>query len=316
MEQPLEPEKPIINKAVPTAISKDDKFKSSPRKPFKRTRPYNKNIKESKFEKKQELSLTHVTPLQLTFELATNFFGILDVTKIFYNLLQSRDSKLTNSFTLLEFTYITLMAVYNRCTMLTNTYKTSVLFDQSHLKTLMEDVLLPDSIAQFVETFGKVSLSNSIAVIPYFRGIGMPEHPGYLNPILLLNRINREREHQELEPYRTHNNWLCPEIITKYMSAVSRALKNAIQLRAVDNKNHDGRNEFLAGYSHTELGIQCHAYDKISISECQLGAAFKLRQNGLTQEIGIPLPELFCAPEIMPESLLIAHFMHGLRTTK
>lgn len=185
------------------------------------------------------------------------------------------------------------------------------------MKIAVDELLLPDSIAQYVETFGEVKLSNGTTVIPLFKGILDQPDYGFLNPTIILERINRRREEDGIPPYPIVYGWFCPRIITQYSIAVARALKNAIALRSVDNKILDGRNELLAGFIHGDhMQLECIAYDKISVTECQLGAAMRIRFPELVQEMGVPFVPVYGAPSINPESVLIAHFMRNLRMVK
>lgn len=289
-------------------------FNRSAKAPSKQEPPAKRQM--ATFSKKPETKISSTYLLQPYFEIATQFNGVQYIANTFYDILSCRDSKMTNLFTADEFYYIILMSVYYRCASVANAAKATIIFGFSDLKSMMEHVLLPDAIATYVETFGNVDLSNGITVLPYFRDIGeMTNLALFARPQVVLDRINLSREEADNLPYPIHGNWrLCPTIIVQYMKAVTRALKNAIELREVKYTELSGRPELLAIYSvEDNRQLQCKALDKLDQSQCQLGAAFRFRTSEMLAIVGEPLIPLYGAPNIDSDVVLTTHFSNSLR---
>lgn len=289
-------------------------------------RPHFKNKKHqgppakrqtASFTKTPENKLSSVYPLQTQFELATSYTGVRHVTQCFYDILTSRDGKMTSFFTANEFYYIVLLSIYYRCATITNMAKTSIIFGLSDLKNVVENIMLPDAIATYVETFGSVKLSSDASIIPYFRGFEeMKILPGFVDPKTVIRDINEQRTACDETTFTVHGIWsLAPQIIVNYTMAVSRALKNAIDLRRVNFTEPEGRPEFLSCYEVDEHSkIRCYAIDKIDQLSCQLGATFRLR-NTSEQDFGVKMEPMFGAPTVEAAVFLAGHFLRSLRNT-
>jgi hypothetical protein len=269
------------------------------------------------FSKTPENKLSSVYPLQHQFELATTFTGVRYVSQCFYDILSSRDGKMTQLFSANEFYYIVLLSVYYRCATITNMAKTSIIFGLSDLKNVIMDILLPDAVATYVETFGSIKLSSDAVVIPYFRGINeMQTLAGFVDPVTVIRTINQRRGESDEQPYHVHGDWnLAPQIIVNYTKAISRALKNAIDLRRVNFAEPEGRPEFLSCYEVDDHSkIRCYSLDKVDQTVCQLGATYRLR-NTAVQDFGVVMEPMFGAPTIEADVFMTNHFLKSLRTT-
>jgi len=273
---------------------------------------------KSEFIKQPETTLQTTYLLLSYFELATSFYGVRHVATSFYNVLRARDRKLTDLFSVDEFYYVILLSVYYRCATIANKAKGTLIFGMSDLKTATENLLLPDVIAKYIETYGMVKKSDGVTVYPYFRDIDNFDNAGFVNPGFVLDRINEQREAMNLQPYNRRGEWsISSELIVKYMTAVSRALKNAIELRTVTYSETEGRMEFLAVYETSDNGyLRCKALDKIDLAACQLGSAYRFHHPDFIRDFGVPFVPVYGAPDIDPDIELSAHFNASLRLLK
>lgn len=291
----------------------------------RKRKPFRKNIKDAppakrmlaQFNKVPEPKISSTYILRPYFELSTSFIGVQYIANSFYNILHARDFKMTRFFTQLEFYYILLLSVYYRCALVSNNAKTSLNFELSNMKTMIKDVLLPDALATYVESFGQVKTSSDAIFIPLFRNFeDMLQLAGFINPSSLLNRVNIAREEDGLPHYASHTVWsLAPQIVVNYTQATTRALKNAIELRRVNFEEMEGRPEFLSVYEVSDGStLSCYALDKIDHNQCQLGAAFRYRTKEQISAGGFQISPMFGAEDIEPDVRLSSHFRDSIRS--
>lgn len=285
------------------------KFKKGPKPPPTTTSTTtNGKRTEATFEKKSDSPVLSVYNLLPVFELQTAFLGILEISRAFYDILLAKDAKMTNLFSCDELTYTLSLCVYYRCATVANRSNTKIIFGLSYLKSMVEGLLLPDVLAQFVETFGQVKLSNGCIIAPLFDGYHhMRRQNGFVDPLTILRRM-------ELEP--THEEWaLHSRPVLRYAQACSRALKNAMELRNVNYAMLEGRPELLACYSFSDDGTyNVSAIDKIDQKQAQLGAAYRIRiSNYLELDVGLAIQPSLGAPNINPAMFLTQHILNALR---
>lgn len=263
---------------------------------------------EAKFEKKSDSPVLSVFTLLSVFELHTAFMGVIEIARAFYNILHSRDSKMTNLFSIDDLTYTLLLSTYYRCAYVTNHSATKIIFGLSQLKSVVEGILLPDVLATFVETFGQVKLSDGSTIAPFFDSYDrMKRQPGFVDPKTILDRMGL----QPIEPEWSLN----AEPVLRYMQASTRALKNAMELRPVKYTELEGRPELLGNYRISEDGTyKVTALDKIDQKQAQLGAVCRFRTEHFNQfRVGIALQPRFGAPDIMPNMFLTNYIVTALR---
>lgn len=320
MEQPSTATPSMQTPEQPTpGLLKSDKpkYPRGQKRPFLKNKHNNSsysNVNSSgkrghtSFEKKSDSIILSVFTLLPVFELYTSFYGVLDVSRAFYAILQSRDRKMTALLTEDDLTYTLLMCVYYRCALVANSSKTKIIFGLSCLKTLTEHVLLPDVLAQFVEAFGTQKLSNSATIVPYFSNYReMRRQPGFVDPEVILRRLG-------LEP--SEGDWSIHTLpVLTWEQASSRALKNAMELRPVRYSELEGRPELLGCYEVDDTGTyRVSALDKIDVHQAQLGAACRFRPKDYSGlNIGLALPPLFGAPDINQDLTLTGHVLKALR---
>jgi len=287
---------------------------------FKNNNKHNREGPPSKrqmatFSKTPETKLSSTYPLQLQFELATQFTGVRYVTNCFYDLLSVRDSKTTSYFSALEFHYIVLLSIYYRCATVSNAAKTTIILGLHDLSIALKGLLLPDAIATYVETFGRFKLSSGATVVPYFRGIHDMQHlPGFVDPVTGLRTINQIREERELQPYGAQGDWsISVQLITNYSKSLARMSKGIVDFRSVNYDELEGRSEFVTCYeADGNTRIRCYAYDNIDQASCQLGAASRLRRSG-QPDVGVIMEPLFGAPDAEADVILTNHFLRSFR---
>jgi hypothetical protein len=297
----------------PPTIRKRPFFKNNNNKQNREGPPSKRQM--ATFSKTPETKLSSTYPLQLQFELATQFTGVRHVTNCFYDLLSVRDSKTTSYFSALEFHYIVLLSVYYRCATVANTAKTTIILGLHDLSIALKGLLLPDAVATYVETFGRFKLSSGASVVPYFRGIHDMQHlPGFVDPVTGFRTINQIREEKELPPYGAQGDWnISIQIITNYSKALARMSKGIVDFRSVNFDELEGRAEFVSCYEvDGNTRIRCYSYDNVDQAACQLGAAFRFRHCG-QPDVGVNMEPMFGAPDIEYDVTLTNHFLKSFR---
>lgn len=264
---------------------------------------------KAEFNQQKDVTIVSTFLLLPVYELFTETLGINRVCRNFYNIMHARDHKLTSQVSIEAFTYTVLLSVLNRMVRIANTSKTAIILHTSDLNTITKDILLPDAIATFVETFGIVTLSNGTKVVPFFRDYPrMQLLPGFLDPLMLLHDM-------ELEPEFT--NWgLHTRPVLDWQVASTRALKNMMELRTVRYDEIEGRPEFLACYHYDVNGrLSPTSIDKMDIHQCQLGAAYGIRRRSYQDlKFGLSTDPVYGAPDCERDLVLTTHFRNTLRS--
>lgn len=317
-DKPIQPSVPLVppeEKEEPAPRSAKRKFPLKKQKPGN-NKPYTDKRKKPSFNEGKISKNPTCFKLSNYFELATMFTAVEAVTHVFYNMMIARDNKISNLICHDEFLYVTILSIYYRCAVVSNYAKATIIFGLSDLKTVMENILLPDVIATYVETFGVVKLSSGIEVVPYFRDIAeMSNLAGYLDIRSILRAINVTRREHNLPDYQARGEWsVSPELIVNYTSSMTRMLKNSMQLRKVNFSEMEGRPEFLTVFSVLPDGqLDCKSIDLIDLNQCQLGSAYRFRTVDLIEAHGTQFPLIYGAPAIEPKVMLANVFAEALR---
>lgn len=265
--------------------SKDDAISALPPAPSaaaKRKRPFKrpsstpakntgKRVKANFDKSEVAKHVTFTSVIRTAYELDTSFRGIFDLCSIFYNILQNRDSKIANLMTAYHLQYVTLLSIIYRCCLVAQTSTTTIIRNLSYLKETVDKLLLPDVICQYVETVGYYKLSTGITVIPFIRRYGiMKEQLDFVDPVAILAMMNLP------DP---GTDWsINDDVILQYKSAISRVLKNAVQLRLVNNVELEAKPEFIACYETLpDRRVVPSAFEQMNATQCTYGAVMKFR---------------------------------------
>lgn len=248
------------------------------------------------------------TTIRTAFELDTSFRGVLDLCSIFYNILLNRDSKIANLMTAQHLQYVTLLSIIYRCCLVASSSTTTIIRNLSYLKETVDKLLLPDVICQFVETFGYYKMSTGITVIPYIRRYNiMKEHLDFIDPCALLAQMNLP------DP---QTDWsIDDDVVIQYKNAISRFLKNAVQLRLVNNVELEAKPEFTACYDILRDGrVLPSAFEQMNATQCTYGAVMKYRDVRTQNEwLGIKPPVVHETKAVDSNTFITDLVLHHLK---
>lgn len=257
---------------LPPAPSAANKRKRPYKRPFPSNAKTDGKRAKASFDKSEVAKhVTFTSVIRTAYELDTSFRGVIDLCSIFYNILQNRDSKIANLMTAYHLQYVTLLSIIYRCCLVAQTSTTTIIRNLSYLKETVDKLLLPDVICQYVETVGYYKMSTGITVIPYIRRYNvMKEQLDFVDPVAILAMMNLP------DP---ETDWsINDDVILQYKSAISRVLKNAVQLRLVNNVELEAKPEFIACYEVLpDRRIVPSAFEQMNATQCTYGAVMKFR---------------------------------------
>lgn len=263
---------------------------SSPPSSNKRKRPFKrdavkpqanqtgKRVKASFAKSEVAKHVAYTTVIYTAYDLETSFRGLLDLCSIFYTILTNRDQKIANLITAQHFQYVTLLAIIYRCQLIASNSTTTLVRGLSYLKESVEKILLPELLCQYVETVGYCKMSTGITVIPYIRNYTtMKRSLDFIDPVAILAQMDKP------DP---GTDWgVDDETILEYKRAISRVVKNAIQLRMVNNLELEAKPEFLGCYELLpDLRVLPFAFEQMNASQCTYGAVMKFRDVGTQRD--------------------------------
>lgn len=283
----------------------------------KRKRPYQRDARKlakgkrtkASFDKSEVAKHVAFTPVIYTaYDLETSFRGLLDLCLIFYNILINRDQKIANLISQQHFQYVTLLSIIYRSCKTASSSTTTIIRGLSYLKESVENLLLPDLLCQYIETVGYVKLSSGITVIPYIRTYATMKHSlDFIDPVAILAQMGRP------DP---GTDWgIDDEVILQYKRAISRVLKNAVQLRLVNYVDLEAKPEFLAVYEALPDGrVLPLAFEQMNAQQCTYGAVMKFRDvDTLREWNGIHPPVVHESKAVVSNTFLTDLILHHLK---
>lgn len=255
----------------------------------RRKRPFLRDAKRSHITKgkrakasfdKSEVAkhVAFTTVIFTAYDLETSFRGLLDLCSIFFSILTNRDQKIATLITAQHFQYVTLLSIIYRCLLTASHSTTTIIRGLSYLKETVENLLLPDLLCQYVETVGFYKLSTGITVIPFIRPYRVMKHVlDFIDPAAILTQMGLP----EIDTDWSIND----DVVLEYKRAMSRVLKNAIQLRKVNNSELEAKPEFLGCYEILpDQRVLPLAFEQMNASQCTYGAVMKFRDVSTQRE--------------------------------
>lgn len=276
--------------------------------PSKRTLNEGKRSKASFDKKEVGKHVASTTLIYTSYDIETSFHGIRTLCETLYAILVNRDQKLSNLLTANHLIYVTLLSSIYRCLSVSSKSTTTVIRNLSYLKEAVHDLLLPDILCQYVETIGYIKLSTGATVIPFIRSyLSMKNCLDFVDPCSILAIMGRPE---------CDNDWsIDDEVILQYKRAISRFLKNAVQLRLVNFSEQEAKPEFLAVY-HTLPGgrIQPEAFEQMNATQCTLGAVYQFRNSRESDNWnGLVPPVLHEATAVHLVTYVTDYILHHLK---
>lgn len=271
-----------VAKATPASTSTDASKPELPKSGSKRKRPFPDKRKppqnpqkrgKSEFEKSETAKhVSFTTSIFTAYEIDTSFRGIISLCEVFYQILVNRDQRIANMITANHFVYVTLLSTIYRCLLTSSKSTTHIVRNMSHLKETVHDLLLPDVLCQYIETIGYHKFVSEFTVIPYIRSYAhmRGDVPTFVDPAAILIAMER--------PVPDGVDWAIDDaVILEYKRAISRVLKNAVQLRCVNNSELESKAAFGAVYRRDNGRIIPLAFERMSSADCTLGAIYQFR---------------------------------------
>lgn len=280
------------------------------KRPFPNTRKEpNKRAKASFSEPNTARQIATTTPLYTAYELETSFRGIILLCNTLYAILTNRDHKISTLITADDLQYVTLLSIIYRAQLIASQSTTTIVRNLSYLKETVADMLLPDVLCQYIESIGYIKLSSGITVIPYIRDYAVMRNTAldFIDPAGILVRMGDDVP---------DTPWAISDTaVLRYKQAISRVLKNALQLRKVNNTELEAKPEFLASYKTQDNGkLTPLTFEISNVNQAQLGAVYKFRSSETFQEWdGLRLPLVCEAADVSPEHYLTDYILHLLK---
>lgn len=171
------------------------------------------------------------------------------------------------------------MAWTSRVVQCANHYGYAIITSESPLKMATKGIQLPNVLAQYIESIGKVDLATGARIVP-FAGepatLFPPGHPLMLNPVDILIAAERPVPHGD---WNIDREW-----IVEYNEATSRASRSGIGFRTVDNTSFEGRLEMAVSFTQDEDLLLPHAPQRMPESVAHLGAMYRFRDYAVVMD--------------------------------
>lgn len=289
---------------------------SAPSKTGQRKRPFSTTRKEPAKRAKASFSqqntarqIATTTPILTAYELETSYRGIFLLCNTLYSILTKRDQKISTLITAHHLQYVTLLSIIYRALLIASNSTTTMVRNLSYLKDTVQNLLLPDVLCQYIESIGYIKLSSGITVIPYIRNYTTMRNTAidFIDPAGILTQLGIEVP---------DTDWAVEDrVILDYKQAISRVLKNALQLRKVNNTELEAKPEFLASYKSLDDGKLCPmAFESMNQAQAQLGAVYMFRSSESYHEWdGLRPPLVHEAVSISPDHFMTDYILHLLK---
>lgn len=266
-----------------------DSSKPLPKSGPKRKRPFpqkrnadpvpSKRAKATFDKSETAKHVSFTTPIFTAYEIDTSFRGIISLCEVFYQILVNRDQRIANMIDANHFVYVTLLAAIYRSLLVSSRSTTHIVRNMSFLKETVHDLLLPDVLCQYIETIGYHKLTSEFTVIPFIRSYAYMrgDVPTFVDPAAILIAMDR--------PVPDGVDWAINDgVILEYKRAISRVLKNAVQLRCVNNSELEAKAAFGAVFRRDNGRVIPLSFERMSAAECTLGAVYQFRDIDREEE--------------------------------
>lgn len=282
------------------------------KRPFPKSRQLNDAKKRSKAKFNEPTTAKQIattSPIYTAYEIETSFRGLILICDVLYAILTNRDQKISSLMSAEHFQYVTLLSIIYRAQLVASHSTTTIVRNLSYLKETVADLLLPDVLCQYVESIGYARTDFGITVIPYIRDYATMRNSSldFIDPASILSKLGIVADDTQ---------WAINDsVVLHYKQAISRALKNAVQLRKVNNTELEAKPEFLASYVTLADGkLQPLAFSVMNVNQCQLGAVYMFRnQESIDDWNGLKLPILHETASISPRHYLTDYILHLLK---
>lgn len=266
---------PALQPAAPKLLTKPGPSRKRPfpnkRTPTKPTQAKRAKASFDKSEVAKHVSFT--TPIFTAYEIDTSHRGLFRLCEIFYQILINRDQRIANMITANHFVYVTLLSAIYRSLLVCSKSTTYMVRNISYLKESVQDLLLPDVLCQYVETLGYYKLASEVTVIPFIRSYAYMRGDvvTFTDPAAVLLAMG--------EPVPDIDWAIDDRIILQYKQAISRVLKNAVQLRCVNNSELEAKPEFISVYRMDNGRVIPQAFERMCRAQATLGAVYQFRNS-------------------------------------
>lgn len=192
------------------------------------------------------------------------------------DILATRDHRLETTMASYKIEYILTLSYALRLLTVASKARYLLAVRFSELKQVMEDILLPDFLAKYIESIGVLKLANGASIAPIagdYDTIFPAAHPRQIAPHSILARHGIARPENAWSIYYP---W-----IHEYNQACARAVKTGLSFRSIRSES-EGRVEMAVSYY--DVGDRRTSYipEVCSETAAELGAIYAFRRYGDT----------------------------------
>jgi hypothetical protein len=272
----------------------DRRFKNndkSRRSFFKRTAHASSSHSDNKFKKITETVPRHggahfdkmtipdslaIMPRKSVFAIYTSNLGINSLVPSVYRQIIAKDRQFGERISCAQMQYATHIALLNRVQLVSVAHGTVTPYQHDLVCDFAKNILLPDILSKYVESFGLYKTRNGVKVIPAI-GRTFEEH-FLLDQTLMLDPcalLQHEGEHIPNNTWRILEQWL-----DHYKTFCIRAEKTGMSFRAVDNSVLIGSSAMVSSFRNTcEGDIIAYTSESIEYAEAQLIGCYAMRDR-------------------------------------
>lgn len=268
-----------------SASSSQSNIKARNKKPYSRPKPrFNQPSAKLAYAEKSLPATLSTRVIKYYHPIHTNTSGIDAFSKFVYQTYSARDKRLENAFSQELLSYVSTLALTYKIYRLSNRlcYGMRKPSFYSELEEFSTALTLPEPIAKYIESVGKVPIPSGICLVPYAPTESeLTSHPGF--PILrnLVEDIPAAADDPPEGAVITTDDkiFLSSQHVGNYMMGAAIGAKFGTLFRKVDWSIEDGTLSFVSAFTCEPGTGKMIGYSPCEMDQvqCQLGACYRLR---------------------------------------
>lgn len=255
-------------------------FKQRNKKPYSRSKPQRFNQPSAKvaYAEKSLPATLSTRVIKYYHPIHTNTSGIDAFSKFVYQTYSARDKRLENAFSQELLSYVSTLALTYKIYRLSNRlcYGMRKPSFYSELEEFSTALTLPEPIAKYIESVGKVLIPSGICLVPYApTEAELQSHTGFLHLRTLV-----EGQHPPEGVAGDGKIFLSSLHVGNYMMGAAIGAKFGTLFRKVDWSIEEGTLSSVSAFSCESGTGKMIGYAPCEMDQvqCQLGACYRLRE--------------------------------------
>lgn len=211
----------------------------------------------------------------------TSTSGIDTFSRYVYKTYAARDKRLENAFSQELLSYVSTLALTYKIYRLSNRlcYGLRKPSFYSELEEFSLALTLPEPIAKYIESVGKVLIPSGICLVPYAPTLSeLSSHSGFLDLKTLVDGPDTSRP--TVGEVSTRDKiFLCSLYVGNYMMGAAIGAKFGTLFRRIDWSIEEGSPSSVSAFSVESRTGKLIGYAPFEMDQvqCQLGACYRLR---------------------------------------